>query len=150
MNLGYKIAGFCLCIVLSFGICGCVSLSRGSASMEKPPLEVAAMLKFANIPVPAGFNFLTNDSFAFQNDAFRVALLKYTGKGNIEEVVSFYKEQMPLYRWNSVDIVEYGQKTLNFQRPDEACTITIDSKGSKSTITISLAPRSVSIQEAVK
>jgi len=104
-------------------------------------LEVATLLKFDDVPVPAGFKFLPTDSFAFQNDIFRVALLRYTGKGSAEQVVKFYKDQMPLYRWECINKVEYGIRTLNFQRSDETCTIIIDTKGSKSNISISVAPK---------
>jgi len=123
---------------------GCISLPQRTLS-EDVSLEVATLLKFDDVPVPAGLKFIPEDSFAFQNDLFRVALLRYSGRVAAEQAVSFYKEQMPLYGWEVINIVEYGTKTLNFDRPEETCTIIINAKGSKkSDIAISVAPKAAS------
>ena len=140
MKINFKML-IILGLIFSVSILGCVSLSSKTASTEMAGLEVATLLKFDDVPIPAGFKFLPKDSFSFQNDIFRVALLRYTGRGSGETVVKFYKDQMPLYRWELVNVVEYGIRTLNFERPDETCTIVIDTKGSKSNISISVAPR---------
>jgi len=48
-----------------------------------------------------------------------VGVLKYQGKTNPDQVVNFYKEQMAMYNWNLVNIVEYGQRLMNFERENE-------------------------------
>ena len=49
----------------------------------------------ADVPVPVGFRFKEQGSFVF-NSNYRVARLRYSGTPKIEEVVRFYREQMPL------------------------------------------------------
>jgi len=129
-----------------FLIAGCVTLpkseSTGSAEQNKVSLSVAPILKFDDIPVPVGFRILDKESFAFQNDKSRVALLKYYGGQNAEQVLAFYKEQMAMSNWDIVNIIEYDRKVLNYENSDESCIITIQPEGGKSRVTIALSPKS--------
>jgi len=109
---------------------------------EPKPLDVAALLRFNDIPVPAGFKVLENESFAFQNDATRVVLLKYKGARIADQVVQFYKEQMPMYNWNAINIIEYERRILNYEKGSESCIITVESLGRKSEIVIAISPKS--------
>ena len=131
-------------LIAAFVLSGCVTMSgRGAkvTNMSKG-LEVSALLKFDDIPVPNGFNFLAVDSFAFQTKNVRVGLLKYEGKANPDEVVQFYKEQMPLYNWKTVNIIEYERRILNFEKDGQSAVITIDGKGNRTSLVIAVSPRS--------
>ena len=72
----------------------------------------------------------------------RVGVLKYQGKADADRIISFYKEQMAMYNWRLVNIVEYGQRLINFERENETCIITIEPKGNTIFLTISLGPKS--------
>ena len=137
---------FVPCFLFLFLIAGCVTLpkseSTGSAEQNKVSLSVAPILKFDDIPVPVGFRILDKESFAFQNDKSRVALLKYYGGQNAEQVLAFYKEQMAMSNWDIVNIIEYDRKVLNYENSDESCIITIQPEGGKSRVTIALSPKS--------
>lgn len=133
-----KISALLILVAL---LAGCATSSDRYRAEDMTSLEVAAVLKFSDLPIPNGFNLLANESFAFQNNELRIALLKYTGKGSAENIASFFKEQMPLYSWEIINIVEYGNNVLNFQRRDEICTITVTPQGSRSQLVISVAPR---------
>lgn len=118
------------------------SQGRSSDPTQVPALEPAAMLKLADIPVPAGFVFVPEESYAFQSANFRAGLLKYRGKALGDQVVVFFKEQMPMYNWNLVNIVEYGRRMLSFEKEQETCIITIDGKDNRYDIAVSIAPKS--------
>jgi hypothetical protein len=94
------------------------------------------------VPIPAGFKILDAESFAFQNDTTRVALLKYTGSKPADTIVLFYNEQMPLYNWNPINIIEYERRILNYENSSESCIVTIETRGGKSIITIAISPKS--------
>ena len=127
-------------------LAGCATFpqneSSGDAEKNKVALSVAPILKFEDIPVPAGFKSLDKESFAFQNDKSRVALLKYYGGKTADQVVAFYKEQMASFNWDLVNIIEYDRKVLNYENSDESCIVTVQPQGGKSTVIISLSPRS--------
>jgi len=125
---------------------GCATFPQnepsGDAEKNKVTLSVAPILKFDDIPVPAGFKNLDKESFAFQNDKSRVALLKYYGPKTADQVVAFYKEQMASFNWDLINIIEYDRKVLNYENSEESCIITIQPQAGKSMVTIALSPKS--------
>lgn len=140
----FKVAGgiFFIC-VLSVFISGCATLTGGStADTRQGGVAMAKILKFDDIPVPAGFRMLNNESFTFQNDQMRVGLLKYAGVPDANKVVEFYKEQMPTYNWDLVNVIEYGQRIMNFERPGQSCIVTIQPEATRTVIAIAVAPKS--------
>ncbi|MDD5692341.1 MAG: hypothetical protein PHP10_04095 [Candidatus Omnitrophica bacterium] len=129
---------------------GCSTISDNKATTNPGLLEPQAILKFSDIPVPVGFKSLTQQSYSFESSGVRVGVLKYQGKNNPDLVVNFYKEQMPMYNWNLVNIVEYGQRLLNFERESESCIITLEQKGGTVIMTISLGPKSQAAPKKAK
>ena len=45
--------------------------------------------KFTDIPVPSGLKIAAKKSYDFYNGSTRIALLKYTGRKNANDLVSF-------------------------------------------------------------
>ena len=130
--------GFC-----ALGFLGCANLSNKNDNLSKNSslLEPSAALKFNDVPVPAGFKLLPQNSYSFETSGVRVGVLKYQGKASPDQVISFYKEQMPLYNWNLLNIIEYGDRLMNFDREYESCIISLSPKGKNITITISVGPK---------
>jgi len=143
------IVSFCLVVLF---LAGCATFSQNesanNADQNKASLSVAPVLKFEDLPTPAGFKLLDKESFAFQNDKSRVVLLKYYGGQNAEQVLAFYKEQMALFNWSLVNIIEYDRKVLNYENSEESCIITIQPQGGKSLVTVALSPKSRPIKPA--
>ncbi|MBU3912011.1 MAG: hypothetical protein KKD90_05445 [Candidatus Omnitrophica bacterium] len=140
-----NIAILTTCMALLFLMSGCATLYEdvyGSGSAEPRPLDVSTLLRFNDVPVPAGYQVLDSESFAFQNDATRVALLKYVGSRTADQVVLFYKDQMPVYNWNPINIIEYERRMLNYEKDAESCIVTVESKGRKSIVIIAISPKS--------
>jgi hypothetical protein len=121
---------------------GCASLSKNKDLSSPSALEPQAMLKFGDIPVPTGFKFLPKDSYSFESSGVRVGVLKYQGKANVDQVVNFYKEQMLMYNWSLLNVVEYGERMMNFDRDNETCIINIQPKGNNISMTVSVGPKS--------
>jgi len=137
------------CCLLITALTGCSSLS-GTKGENPGFLEPQALLKFNDIPVPVGMKNLPQQSYSFESSGVRVGVLKYQGKSDPERVITFYKEQMRLYNWNLVNIVEYGQRLMNFERDNESCIITIQPKGSSVFLIISLGPKSQNLTKKSK
>lgn len=128
------------CLGLVLVLAGCAALGKKDA-VNPALLEPQAMVKFTDVPVPAGFKFLPKSSYSFETEGMRVGMLKYQGKANPDQIVAFYKEQMAMYNWNLLNIVEYGERQLNFDRDSETCVITLLAKGRSVAITITLGPK---------
>jgi hypothetical protein len=145
----FAILIFVFCILNSFGCAG--ATKKEVTVKEEALLEPHPNLKFNDIPTPIGFKFLPEESYTFESAGVRVAVLKYQGKADIEQVVNFYKYQMPLYSWNLLNAIEYGQRLLNFEREQEICIVNLSPKGRSIAITISLGPRSgIKLKKAEK
>lgn len=122
---------------------GCASMIDKSKPAENAGvLEPQAALKLGDVPIPAGFKLIPQESYSFESSGVRVGFLKYQGKADPEQVVNFYKEQMAMYNWNLLNIVEYGSRLLNFDRESETCIINLITRGSNVAFTISIGPKS--------
>ena len=145
----FKIYLIVILLMLLSGFGCATTQGRGASELEEEEafaaaattLPVTAKLRFSDVPVPAGFKLIQDKSFVFQTQGTRVALLKYVGRAKLEELVVFYKEQMPYYNWELLNVVEYGKSVLNFEREGQSCIVTIESKGRKKIVTLSVAPR---------
>lgn len=129
--------------IITIGGCA-TSDYKGSpaASNVEKSLAVAPTLRFDDVPVPSGFIPISNESFIFQSESLRAGVLKYSGKSSPEAVMLFYKEQMPLYNWQLINLIEYGKKQLNYEKTGQSCIITIEGSKSKATLIISVGPKS--------
>lgn len=135
-----------LLFVFMIILAGCSTFSDNHKSVNSSVgmLEPQSVLKFSDVPVPVGLKPVTQESYSFETSGVRVGVLKYRGKANAEQIINFYKEQMAMYNWNLLNIVEYGQRLMNFDRENETCIITLEPKGKSIILTISLGPKSQS------
>ena len=142
------------CLLMVAFLCGCTGMGGSSSYSGSPSeprmLDVSTMLRFKDVPAPSGFNVIEQESFAFQNDVTRVALLKYIGSRPIDEVVLFFKEQMPMYNWSPINIIEYERRILNYEKEGESCIVTIEARGRKSVVTIAISPKSRPMKVDIK
>lgn len=138
---------FCFVVFFAFSLIGCAGtiIKDGQNLGMASVLEPAGNSRFNDIPVPVGFAELSKDSYSFEAAGTRVGMLKYRGKATPEQLVFFYKEQMALRNWNFLNIVEYGQSLINFDKEIETCNILLQPKGGSTVITITLGPKSPGI-----
>jgi len=134
---------FVFVVFLTFSLSGCADFPQKDDSMSKTAgmLQPSAMMKFSDVPVPAGFKILPQNSYSFESSGVRVGMLKYKGKASTDQVTSFYREQMPMYNWSLLNTVEYGDRMMNFERENETCIVSIVPKGNSAIVTISLGPK---------
>jgi hypothetical protein len=130
-------------ISIIFLLAGCTTIySRDQGISNNPSLlEPQTKIKFSDLPVPGGFKLLAQESYSFEAGGVRVGLLKYQGKADVDQVINFYKEQMAMYNWELLNVVEFGQRLMNFDRESESCIISLSPKGKNITITISVGPK---------
>jgi len=132
-------SGFLSLALITVFLCsGCSGVQRRG---ESGFLEPQAQFKFNDIPVPSGFGLVGDESYVFESSGLRVLFLSYTGKADIDKVVNFYKEQMSMYDWHLLNVVEYGERLLNFDRAKETCIVRLLPKGKNVVITISVGPK---------
>ena len=150
-NKSLFLTAICFSAALAL-LSGCTTISDGSDPKLSgaDSLKAQSVLKFSDVPVPSGLRALPLESYSFESSGVRVGVLKYTGKHNADQIVSFYKDQMPMYNWTLVNLVEYGHRLMNFEREGESCIITMQPKGSSTVVVISLGPKSQVQQKKAK
>ena len=132
-----------------FVFSGCALLSKNKSS-GSGMLEPSSIQRFGDVPVPSGFDFLAKDSYTFESSGVRVGVLRYRGRANADRVVDFYREQMPMYNWNLLNVIEFGERQMNFDREAETCVVTLVPKGKSVTIVVSVGPKSQQPKKASK
>ena len=138
------------CFLLTAAL-GCTTISDSKEPAASGSLSPQAILKFTDVPIPVGLKSLPEQSYSFESSGVRVGVLKYQGKNNPDQIINFYKEQMPMYNWNLVNIVEYGQRLMNFERENETCIVTLQPMGWNNTLLIiSLGPKSQIVSKKSK
>ncbi len=104
-------------LILIAGIYGCGNLFSSGAIRERQP-EVrpsdTTTYRFEDIPLPSGLNLNRKESFIYETKATKAGLLVYEGKGEMEKLANFFKQQMPNYQWRLVSNFELNNVMLTF------------------------------------
>ncbi len=80
---------------------------------ERQP-SIATSYRFDDIPLPAGMTLNRRESFVYETRATRTGLLVYQGRGEMEQLSNFFKQQMPNYEWRLVSNFELHNVMLTF------------------------------------
>ena len=95
-------------------------------SAEKSPLAKHKIRAIADLPVPAKMKIKQNVSDSFEGAGTRDVDYTYSGRVDIRRVHRFYREQMPLNRWQMLtDNYSRGEYWMTFQKNRELCTVII-------------------------
>ncbi|NPA14916.1 MAG: hypothetical protein GXO44_00020 [Deferribacteres bacterium] len=79
-----------------------------------------------NIPVYPNLHYDTQNSFVYESIAVNAAIIVLKGKAKLNDVVSFYKENMPKYGWQLLSMfVHDNHATMVFDSMESSCTIDI-------------------------
>jgi len=108
-------AGMILFLIVGAYGCGDLFSFRTIREREpekKPP--IATSYRFEDIPLPAGMTLNRKESFVYETKATRTGLLVYEGKGEMEKLANFFKEQMPNHQWRLVSNFELHNVMLTF------------------------------------
>ncbi len=108
-------AGMILFLVM--GAYGCGDLFSFRTIREREPEKkqpIATSYRFEDIPLPPGMNLNRKESFVYETKETRTGLLVYEGKGEMEKLANFFKEQMVNYKWRLVSNFELHNVMLTF------------------------------------
>lgn len=118
-----------LVAVLSLG--GCQALRPGEAEepgVEAPPLPPSPgmYLDFEDVQVPSGLTLNRQASFVYQSETLRTGVLTFTGPQPLEEVLSFFKENMPRDNWRLLSSFKYQKNILIYLKTGKMCLIVLE------------------------
>jgi len=119
----YLIIGAAIVTIGSFAGC-----KKGDQPAGSPQVAFSNDVTFEDIPVPAEFSLVRKDSYSFQNDVTRVGRLVYKGRSNINNVLAFYQQQMPLHGWQEMSYIDYRSSTRYYEKEGQSCILTVEQK----------------------
>jgi hypothetical protein len=113
------------------GAYGCGDLFSYRTIREREPEKkqpIVTSYRFEDIPLPAGMTLNRKESFVYETKTTRTGLLVYEGKGEMEKLANFFKEQMPNYQWRLVSNFELHNVMLTFIKEGWSSVIYIQSQ----------------------
>lgn len=134
-----------LSLVVIFGCAMPMSYQQSYEGGMGEEIPLSAMLRFNDVPVPETFRFDSQNSYVFENKFTRIGVLKYMTTTPPQEIIAFFKREMPSMGWRLINILEYGQKILTYEKGEESCTINILPGMTQSTVIISVTPQASSV-----
>ena len=132
--------------LLVMGISSCRLLSKKS-SQPNTPQTIKGIIatpsvknyQAPDVPVPANFDYRPDNSWAYVTGSVRTTSIKYIGSARTEDLLEFYRKQMPQSGWmEKMDLGDSSKKAIGFQKNYEKCKITIEQKPSETHLTIEL------------
>ena len=102
---------------------------KGDQPGGAPQAQFANDVTFEDIPVPSGFTLMRKDSYSFQNDVTRVGRLVYKGRSDINNVLAFYQQQMPLHGWQEMSYVDYRASIRYYEKEGQSCILSVETRG---------------------
>jgi hypothetical protein len=104
-------------VLLIVGVYGCKNLfSYRTVSDREPEVKqpIATSYRFEDVPLPPGMTLNRKESFLYETRATKTGLLIYEGRGEMETLSNFFKQQMPKYQWRLVSNFELHNVMLTF------------------------------------
>jgi hypothetical protein len=114
---------------------------KGDQPGGVPQAQFSNDVSFEDIPVPAGFVLVRKESYSFQNDVTRVGHLVYKGRSDINNVLAFFQQQMPLHGWQEMSYVDSRTSTRYYDKEGQTCIITVGKRTGWHNIRIDLSMR---------
>jgi len=137
-----------LFLFLWFGVwlfvAGCATWDDMTTATPPPPPPPPEMAyPFLDIPVPSGFERNHSKSFVYESGsgAVKVGRLFFSGWGNLDEVISFYQDEMVNNGWSLVNAIKHTTTILNYEKEGWVCTLMIHSTLGKIYIEIQAGPK---------
>ena len=94
--------------------------------VEPPPSPYPKDLQFDDLPVPQGLEHDPERSFAYRHGNTRSALMRYSGNVSADDVVDFYRRELPRYQWElGMVLGEREERKIQFEKGSEVCEISV-------------------------
>ncbi|MDI6787598.1 MAG: hypothetical protein QME51_04435 [Planctomycetota bacterium] len=120
-------------LIMTFSSC---TLIRKISPPPKKLVETSSIKNYQapDVPVPANFELQTSKSYAYITSIVRTVGLNYIGSARTEDLLDFYRRQMPQSDWRERMTLSIDSKqAIAFQKNYERCEIIITQKSSGET-----------------
>jgi len=126
-------------VFLTLG-CARTQTKQTAPPKEKPP---PLALQFANIPIPDGFSLDREKTFIYESGSgsVKVGRLYFSVWNKVEDVVEYFRNEMPPKGWTSIRIIEHQVTVMLYETETELCTVIVEPSIGKTKIEIQVGPK---------
>lgn len=153
MNPNGAKVGWAWCVVFLLTaitlVSGCSALKSKKAPASSSPGSTAApqpktvYLDFGDVLLPKELKVDRKNSFVFSTSGFTAGLLSLKGRVEINSLISFFENKMPVDGWQMIGEIKASRSMLLFKKETRWCVVQII-EGQMSTLTeIWVAPTMV-------
>ena len=116
--------------------------AKNDKAPPPPPVQVTAY-PFSDIPIPSGFSRDDSKSFIYESGsgAVKVAKIIFSGWENLDQVITFYQNEMLNNGWAPGTSIRDKIYILNYDKEGWAATVTLSSNYGKTIIGIQAGPK---------
>ena len=116
--------------------------AKNDAAPPPPPVQITAY-PFSDIPVPSGFSRDDSKSFVYESGSgsVKVAKIIFSGWENLDQVITFYQNEMLNNGWAPGTSIRDKIYILNYDKEGWAATVTLSSNYGKTIIGIQAGPK---------
>jgi hypothetical protein len=120
-----------------------LGLDKNSSTLPPAPVTIETAYPFSDIPVPPDFTRDVSKSFIYESGSgsAKVGRFIYTGWENIEEIITFYQNEMINRGWSLINSIKHENYILNYQKEGWVSTITLHSNIGRTIIEIQAGPK---------
>ena len=118
-------------------IAGCTT-----AKVPKDNASLAPQYRFEDVPVHPKLTIDANESFIFETQSLKAGILAYYGDESMDEVIAFFKAEMPKHAWRLVNAIEAkGTVLMNFEKKGRNALMRVSRGALKTSVEITIGPR---------
>lgn len=104
--------------------------------------SLAPQYRFEDVPVHPKLKISPNESFIFETQSIKAGILVYYGSESINEVVEFFKNEMPKHAWRLVNSIEAkGIVSMNFEKEGWSTLMRVHRSALKTAVEITIGPK---------
>ncbi|NDV19974.1 hypothetical protein GO013_11130 [Pseudodesulfovibrio sp. JC047] len=129
-----------LCVL---GLMACTTTgttSTGNVSGQSPSAQYQEpdyYLDFDDIMIPKEISYKADDSYKLDNSKFRAAIMRFSGRVEVMELVQYFVNNMTKDNWTLLSNNKASKvHVLNFEKFNKSCVIQIDDSFATATTTI--------------
>ncbi len=130
--------------VMGSGFLGCAKTTyspNSDGEGQAPPPPIA--MQFSSIPLPDGVELNRDKTFIYESGSgtVKVGRLSFSLWNSADEVVEYFRNEMPSRVWQSIRIVEHDITIMLYEMDNEVCTIIVEPSFGKTKIEIQIGPK---------
>lgn len=124
---------FCIILTLLFVFAGCTARNTTSTAQEPAENRQATYqepdyyMDFDDIMIPKEINYDADNSYKLDNSKFRAAIMRFTGRVQVMELINYFLNNMTKDNWTLVSNNKASTvHVMTFEKYNKSCVIQVD------------------------